>query len=346
LQDRPGEAHQLEAAVARSKLDVLSRETVDIHESEAEFNDANRDYWKAEDGFVKVWLFELMPKQPKTLDAQPAACSLEDVEFEFERLTGIRPECLRPTDERPRASDSPPPPSAASTLKAPKKDKIIKDMLDRGLGDFLCEMDEDLGRQLRAQKPETRPRTAKQKQAYAEAFYAGREPPPEALPRLLDPAGVAGLSPEEASAVRQALGGSAATASDPEPDGGASIEGASIEGDATAQRQADKKGVAKFSLPGLLWEMDMNEADLLLTATVSFNETVWLSLQGSRPETSASRAFKEAVDFQLAERELRVLHAGATVLELELPRPVDVSGAVAKICSRKRRVTVKAPLCR
>lgn len=346
LQDRDGEVSNLEAACQKRGMAILSKEQVEISESDVDLNHVvSRDYCKGEDGVVKVWLFDLAPKTLRPAPVSPVpAGSPEDIEAEFERLTGIRPEKLLLADFRrcvvPAATASP---KRQPQSNVQMKDAVVQDLLNRGLGDYLCELDEDLRQRIDGQPFERRPRTAKQKQAFAAAFYAGEAPPAESVPaqRLDDD-----LGPEETKVAAVVAGGSAAYRSAFTESFLA--EEAAAEAVAAANAAKPQSGIAKLCLPGLVWDVDLAEAEQRLTATISFGEDAWWALQGSkvsRGEVNAA-AFKEAIDFQLSERELRVLHAGTPVLELELPFAVDAAAAAAKLCSRRRRVVVRAPLRR
>mmetsp|Transcript_76981 Transcript_76981/g.207748 ORF Transcript_76981/g.207748 Transcript_76981/m.207748 type:complete len:397 (-) Transcript_76981:146-1336(-) len=297
-----------------------------------------------------VWLYDLVPKTWKPASGTPAADgSLEDVEAEFERLTGIRPERLMPADFK-RTDELQAVPSKAqiaAALKSPIKDTMVQDMLDRGLGDYLCDIDEDLSKRLAALDLDRRPRTAKQKQAFAAAFYVGEEPPSESIPaRRMDGDR---LTPEDEQVSAISSGGAAGRPTDlmaSERADAADAEAPRPSEDAPADTlMKPQHGTAKLCLPGLLWDVDVSDKDQRLTATVSFGEDAWWALQGSKARTEACTvAFKESVDFQLSDKELRVLHEGISVLELDLPLEVDATHAAAKLCSRRRRVVVRAPL--
>merc|ERR1712232_1039045 len=96
---------------------------------------------------------------------------------------------------------------------------------------------------------------------------------------------------------------------------------------------------ARKCMDGLDWQVDIPEGEKEMVVTVTFDDQVWEALQGS-----GTQSFGEAVDFELAEQELRVLHVGASVLELALPKPVNPAAAATKISNRKRRVIIRAPL--
>lgn len=256
----------------------------------------------------------------------------DEVEAEFERLTGIKPEKLVPRDlQRPLARvKAKPKPKASLT-----RERIINDFLDRGLGDYLCEMDEDLSAKLDSLTSEDRPRTDEQKRKYAEAHYAGAAAP--ALPaRQAAPA-----ADEHADAnfgFPDRLGEEPRSQPAPQASGGSNQPQEPAEDELPG---AGTGAMASVCIDGLQWRVDISEADARVTATVVFGGHVWRGLQGSSGEMAA---FKDAVDFELSELQLRVLHVGTRVLELALPRPVDPSAAGAKISSQRRRVVVRAPL--
>eukprot|EP00435_Cladocopium_sp_Y103_P038152 s3009_g10.t1 len=105
----------------------------------------------------------------------------------------------------------------------------------------------------------------------------------------------------------------------------------------SAEKSAfSKQGLVLKCLDGLDWELQDTED--ALSVTVTFTHELWLGLCGV-----SGTAFKEAVSFELAEEELRVLHAGSVVLDLRLPATVDAPNASASVSSRKMRVAVKAP---
>lgn len=106
------------------------------------------------------------------------------------------------------------------------------------------------------------------------------------------------------------------------------------------QKESDEKtkkqgGVVLKCLEGLDWQLQDTQDSL--SVSVTFTEELWLGLAGV-----SGTEFKEAVSFELAEEELRVLHAGSVVLDLKLPAAVDAPSASASVSSRKMRVAVKA----
>merc|ERR1712032_514661 len=101
---------------------------------------------------------------------------------------------------------------------------------------------------------------------------------------------------------------------------------------------------ARLCLNGVAWSADINEVDARLSISVTFGEDVWKVLQSAAGDDASIASFRDAVDFHLAEEELRVTHVGSLVLDLQLRQPVDPNAAAAKLCSRRRRVTVSAPL--
>merc|ERR1712008_281906 len=112
------------------------------------------------------------------------------------------------------------------------------------------------------------------------------------------------------------------------------------------ESQPAKKANAEKCLQGLDWSVDTTETHV--QAVVSFSEAVWQTLQGSSDTDLGGRssaAFRKAVNFELAEKELRVLHADTVVLQLRLQHTIDPDGGSAKVSGTHRRVTVSAPLC-
>jgi len=343
LQDRSGEEEKLEAACEKQKMRIVSKKEVKIHEQDVEYTEvANRDYCRGEDGLVKVFIYELSPEKRRKVTVTGSA---EDVEAEFERLTGICPDQLLPKDFR-SASTASEATGASYGLQSPKKDTVVEDMLSRGLGDYLCDMDEDLAHKISAMPPDQRPRTAKQKQAFAEAHYKGLPPPKESIPTR--PLAQSGLNAEDDAVAAVASGGtrgrlqSNASRSDVDSNDIATTAASmQVESeDAATSVEAPKLGEAKLCVPGLEWVLTVEDDDKRLVATVSFGEDAWQKLQGSKANPSV---FKEAVDFQLSESELHVLHHGTAVLQLAFPWQVNTTKATAKLCSKRRRVIIKAP---
>lgn len=278
--------------------------------------------------------YPVVPTCEPGMDFSEVGCTPEDVEADFERITGIKPDLVLPAGFR-RSGDvavspafSAVPGHLTEQSQSKKKNKYVQDMLDRGLGDILCDVDEELSRQIQSYDADSRPRTTKQKQMFAKAFYAGQEPPPEAIPKT--PANVNSrsldnplLEPINAQEILDQL-----------------QDTQSIEVVADDQKLTRQSlGVAKHALQGLHWEVVADGVGKDLIATISFTEKAWSALQGS----SEKHSFKESVDFELSDTELRVQHAGSSVLEVNLLKAVYSETAKAKIESRHRRVIVRAP---
>lgn len=248
--------------------------------------------------------------------AYPAA--LSEIEAEFERLTGIRPDPIIMPD-----GYKPPAPAAAEAMKpkASLKDVVISDLRQHGLQDVLYRLDDGLQAKLNAVPEERRPKGREGCQAFAEAYYnslsvsalgvANEAPPPD----VADASYSSRLASGEAG-----LSGSGPAA-------------------AQAPGKGPQYGVARICMKGLEWRVDVDDDKQELSATVVFGQAVWDALQGT-----GNSHFREAVDFDLAEDELRVSYSGAPVLEVRLHRRVDPGAGAAKLCSRRRRVQVKVPL--
>eukprot|EP00929_Paragymnodinium_shiwhaense_P013703 TRINITY_DN121549_c0_g1_i1.p1 TRINITY_DN121549_c0_g1~~TRINITY_DN121549_c0_g1_i1.p1 ORF type:complete len:678 (+),score=179.30 TRINITY_DN121549_c0_g1_i1:127-2160(+) len=426
LQDRTGEAAELEAAVARHgcfKLvscceappaGLLAVENATVEAGAIPFG---ADDPMGRESLPKVWLYEFELKERPKKEPTPSTAmwlTPADVEAEFERLTGVKVDPVfadgkwlgMKQDEAKHKADAQKKPKSKS---AEMKEKLIADYLERGLGASLCDL-EEVAQHIASMPEARRPETDGQKESFAKAYYeavkAGKPPPavwpPEGdrhlrladIEKLGNLKGFMGTSEDrEALAALEALearerraqhrdapppldtgfaAGAGGYPSSPSKKASTSPTAAAAAEEpevplmppllevAVAPLPAcrmpaggsDGKGAeAKMCLEGLEWNVDINEADQRLTATITFRQEVWQTLQGDRfdDESAAAAkrstdAFRDMVDFELAEQELRVKHEDATVLELRLPRLVEPNEAAAKICGRRRRVTVRAPL--
>lgn len=289
-----------------------------------------------------------------------------EVEAEFFRLTGIVPDpTLRVSDKltpatlvqasrakaaSEKAADPSPftPPSRSALVSSgqsdknavqlkPKtrelKNKIVKEYLERGLGGMLCEVDEDVKRAYLAIPKDDRPKSDKQKRRFAEEFYSFGENVDEEAAAIADVDSAAAIVRPDASEIDSAVSASAAPKS---------------RSDKTAAKDGAKAGSTaakvKSCMPGLEWDVTISEEDRHLSATVVFGEEVWEALQGYSFAPKSSKSFREAVSFEISEQELRVTYTGSSVLELHLPQSVDATAAAAKLSSKLRKVTVRAPL--
>lgn len=285
FQDRPGEEAHLEAGLQKSGFRQLKRLTKAAKlEGQEE---------------VQIVIIELChaDAEPEVIRPPQATGNVED---EFFRLTGIRPEpVVVPKREKPRAVEPKP--------KASFKERVVKDLLDRGMVDYLGDVDEETKSKVAAsagyplsmlQRPSQQARLDEAMAAAAEDWFSSKGKGPN----VAEP--VAEDRPQE-SAEKSAF---------------------------------SKQGLVLKCLDGLDWELQDTED--ALSVTVTFTHELWLGLCGV---SGTGTAFKEAVSFELAEEELRVLHAGSVVLDLRLPATVDAPNAAASVSSRKMRVAVKAP---
>mmetsp|Transcript_63802 Transcript_63802/g.120846 ORF Transcript_63802/g.120846 Transcript_63802/m.120846 type:complete len:663 (+) Transcript_63802:80-2068(+) len=397
-QDRPGEVALFREAVSRTNLfNILLDEEGPLPATgieEGSTLEAGQTRWgdvQAPDIVGQVLLFELEAKESKVASTTDSACqmlnSLDEVEAEFERITGIRPDpelcaAMRSASASKPALPDPKVPLWAARTEQTKpgnsqveeqqlakradgggsifrpgglKDRLIKDYLDRGLGDLLCEQDEDLAAIINAKRPEERPRTDGEKRRTAEAYYAAKAGCTAAVPAL---EGGRATLPESSDAAAEAAALEAIKARDVAAGGEtttcAAVEAAEVKpssASAATSSARDSKirpdgARVRSCLSGLEWHMDINKADKQLSVVVTFGDTVWEVLQGSlvSGESGGSKTFRDAVDFELSDAVLRVTHHGAVALELELPLQVDAVTAAAKLNSRHKRVTVRAAL--
>jgi len=283
FQDRPGEEAHLEAGLQTSGFRPLKRLTKAAKlEGQEE---------------VQIVIIELCHAgaEPEVIRPPQATGNVED---EFFRLTGIRPEpVVVPKREKPRAAEPKP--------KASFKERVVKDLLDRGMVDYLGDVDEETKSKVAAsagyplsmlQRPSQQARLDEAMAAAGEDWFSSKGKGPN----VAEPAEDRPQESEEKSAF-------------------------------------SKQGLVLKCLDGLDWELQDTED--ALSVTVTFTHELWLGLCG----VSGGTAFKEAVSFELSEEELRVLHAGSVVLDLRLPATVDAPNASASVSNRKMRVAVKAP---
>jgi hypothetical protein len=300
-----------------------------------------------------------------------------EVEAEFFRLTGIVPDPTLRVSEKltpaslvqagrakaasEKAADPSPftPPSRSALVPnghgdknsvqlKPKtrqlKNKIVKEYLERGLGGMLCEVDEDVKRAYLAIPKDDRPKSDKQKRRFAEEFYSfGQSVDGEAaaIADVDSEAATRDALPDASSASALSLASeienAASASAAPKPRSNKTAENGGAKAGSTAAK-------VKSCMPGLEWDVTISEEDRHLCATVVFGEEVWEALQGYSFAPKSSKSFREAVSFELSEQELRVTYTGSSVLELHLPQPVDATAAAAKLSSKLRKVTVRAPL--
>eukprot|EP00441_Pelagodinium_beii_P006477 CAMPEP_0197699954 /NCGR_PEP_ID=MMETSP1338-20131121/121313_1 /TAXON_ID=43686 ORGANISM="Pelagodinium beii, Strain RCC1491" /NCGR_SAMPLE_ID=MMETSP1338 /ASSEMBLY_ACC=CAM_ASM_000754 /LENGTH=561 /DNA_ID=CAMNT_0043283507 /DNA_START=56 /DNA_END=1741 /DNA_ORIENTATION=- len=238
--------------------------------------------------------------------------STEQIEDEFFRLTGIRPEpVVVPKRETPSV-----PEDKNISKKSSLKERVVEKLIETGMAEYVHEGDTpQTATDLRpGPKSGPKPLTA----AVALAATEDDWPSPSAFgeffksPRKDAQVEEATEKPEDSTAPP-----STAPPSSPSNKGPDGME-------------------ARICMDGLEWNLDTEKEQVC--ATVTFGEELWLKLCGI-----SGSDFKEAVSFELAEKELRVLHVETVVLDVDLPLAVDASRAVASVSSRKRRVAVKAP---
>ena len=287
FQDRPGEEAHLEVQLKKCQaFRTLKRLTKSAQlEGQEE---------------VQIVILELChaSAEPEIIRPPQATGNVED---EFFRLTGIRPDPVSiPKREKPKVAEPKP--------KASFKERVVKDLLDRGMVDYLGDIDEE----------------TKSKVAVAAGYP---------LSMLQKPSQKAKLDEAMAAAAEDWFGSNGKGQKVAEPvveDRPQDLE----------QKESDEKtkkqgGVVLKCLEGLDWQLQDTQDSL--SVSVTFTEELWLGLAGV-----SGTEFKEAVSFELAEEELRVLHAGSVVLDLKLPAAVDAPSASASVSSRKMRVAVKA----
>jgi len=246
------------------------------------------------DDDVLILVYEFFKEKEVERPSDWCPSTPAEVEEEFARITGIRPEPLFPDSNgqwpRTQVIEATATPSAKPTLR----ERIEKDLRERGLEGYLDD-------------------SIRQKDlAMRQAMMMAQEP----------------AESDEASRDRTWEERCA---------------GEMTQHD--TQTEVPKRATAEKCLQGLDWSVDTTETHV--QAVVSFSETVWQTLQGASDAGLGGRssaAFRKAVNFELAEKELRVLHADTVVLQLRLQHTIDPDSGSAKVSGTHRRVTVSAPL--
>lgn len=362
MQDRPGEAPRFDEAISRAGFfHVAKREERPMPHTGVKDGSAletGADRWiPVSTSIENVVTYELekleqTPRlifEPEHRAAAPTSLAQaraattaqswsDDVEAEFERLTGVKP---TPVVGLSEAFASIPIPEVASGVVPRRKGKvdehgnsvslkdgIINEYLDRGLGDILCDLDEDLTKKLQAMSPEDRPKSDQQKTRFAEAHYRA----------VRGEAGSATMPPAVTDDGQAEHVGDASIADDfavSAPSSECAVPVVLV-GNACDARE-------RLCMDGIEWRASTDEALKVLTAVVSFSEGLWRILQGS---DAGSVAFRNAVSFELGDDELRVMYTETIVLELKFPELLRPADASAKISSSRRRVTVSVPFQR
>lgn len=202
-QDRPGEVQTFRAAVGRTELFrvVLDEEAPMLKSGTGEGTalEAGERRWGDEgvqvpDTVGQVLLLELEPKAMPSQDPQPMPmkdsssdmlCTPDDVEAEFQRITGILPDpelcaAMRAVSEKRQAlaleerEANRTRVGIGSSKSNARKERLINDFLERDMGDLLCDVDEELAAVINAKDPEDRPKTDGQKRRLAKAYYTER----------------------------------------------------------------------------------------------------------------------------------------------------------------------------
>lgn len=306
LQDRPGEEASLENALSQGSQAIRCNRPFRIVSRSATVVKLPPAPEPAGDnggeGDHSIILYELSLDHDDAQacagsgggDSSAAPSTAEEVEAEFFRMTGIRPEPLV-MPERPKPAIEP--------KKGPRpkfSERIRQEMEKLGLSEYL---DND-----------------------------GKAGNPLAFDAAAMMAASAESWPGEGGAVSTKLG-------DLEPEEKKEKRPQVTEPPTIEKEKSRTRGAwALKCMPGLDWNAQVEQEQF--SANVTFSFDLWRNLSG----LSGCEAFKEAVSFELAAEELRVLHAGSVVLALKLASPVDANRAVASINSKKMRVAVKAPL--
>eukprot|EP00930_Biecheleria_cincta_P035152 TRINITY_DN24205_c0_g2_i1.p1 TRINITY_DN24205_c0_g2~~TRINITY_DN24205_c0_g2_i1.p1 ORF type:complete len:557 (+),score=125.29 TRINITY_DN24205_c0_g2_i1:121-1671(+) len=306
LQDRPGEEASLENALSQGSrairsnrpFRVVSRIATVVKSPLAPELAGGDDDGNEGDHTIIIYELTLDDDDAQVaagrcihVDTGAAPTTAEEVEAEFFRLTGIRPEPLV-MPARPKPTVEPkktPGPSLGERYRQEMEKLGLSDRLDKARN-----------------------------------------------PIAFDPAAIMAASAES----WPGQGGTATpTLLGSEP------EDKKEKGTKASVMSASEKETSQTSgaralkcMSGLDWNVEVEQEQL--SANVTFSFDLWRNLCG----VTGCEAFKEAVSFELAAEELRVLHAGSVVLDLQLPSPVDATRAVASISSKKMRVAVKAPL--
>jgi len=298
LQDRPDEGRCLEEALtANAQGSLRGRLRTKRRKEIRQSMNGLLDGCASPDGDVLILVYELIKEKDVERPSDWCPSTPAEVEEEFARITGIRPEPLFPDCNgqwpRSQAIEATAAPCATPSLR----ERIEKELRERGLESYLDDSMENRQKHLAMQQ--------------AMMMVQGAADSDEALMDKTWEARCAGEMVQQEK-----------------------------------ESQPAKKANAEKCLQGLDWSVDTTETHV--QAVVSFSEAVWQTLQGSSDTDLGGRssaAFRKAVNFELAEKELRVLHADTVVLQLRLQHTIDPDGGSAKVSGTHRRVTVSAPLC-
>eukprot|EP00933_Yihiella_yeosuensis_P004759 TRINITY_DN109170_c0_g1_i1.p1 TRINITY_DN109170_c0_g1~~TRINITY_DN109170_c0_g1_i1.p1 ORF type:complete len:583 (+),score=153.20 TRINITY_DN109170_c0_g1_i1:36-1751(+) len=333
LQDRPAEAANLEDAISRTGSTGSSKRRLQVvHRQETvmktHFDPADAEKGEPGDD-VTILIYELKldsafqppGRTSRSSDAASSSAGFPntpaEVEEEFFRLTGIRPEPVV-IPKRPSAEPEIKAKNSSSIKGKDNKsyqDRVTEDLIKMGLEDYLDDADGKPKTQGRGFMEEVMAQAAKEDWSQGGAKKAAMD---------------AHDAEKNSKGVKKNKDDNSEQKKPEKSDAASEHEDAS-------SKTTKSKVETKTCLDGLEWEVQAEEAEFV--ANVTFGDELWLRLCG----VSALNSFKEAVSFELAEKELRVLHAGVVVLALILPFSVDPDRAAASVSSRKRRVAVRAP---
>lgn len=333
MQDRTNEARNFQHACIRGGWRVVSKKNVPppaIRELKTSSLAEGQEKWDLVPPHIEqIWLFEIAQRDP---DAQPQKAKIPV-----------------PADAKVGLTKKGKKNEGQSLESVARTAEVIKGFLDRDMGEMLCEQDDRLRKFVSSmQYP---PMTEEHRKKLAEAFFDENGYPRETPPDL--------SFDDETSLLRQRCeqqlsAGFTLMEGEDLPGQSRKSPKASKSPKADKQRKSPKAGDtsqaedksqvpvpeeavanAKLCADGVEWNVDALESGI--KATVTFTYEAWLKLG------SGESAFRDLIDFEIAEDALRVKHTDNIVLDLRLLHRVDPEHATAKLSGKNRRVVVSAP---
>lgn len=334
MQDRTNEARNFQHACIRGGWKVVSKNLVpppaimELKKSSVAEGQAKWDLVPPH--IEQIWLFEIALRDS---NAKPEKDHIPV-----------------PPDETRREKEE----KARSLVAEQRMAEIVKGFLFRGMGEMLCEQDDRLAKFISSMKYP--PVTEEDKKQLAAAFFDedGRErtAPPDLsfddkaslLRRRCEQQLTGGMPEMEDEESRKS------PKADNKPRAGdekrkspkaGSPKAGTLFADhplmTTASQEAiDDLAEAKLCADGVEWNIE--RLDSMLKVTVTFTYEAWMKLG------SGDSAFRDLIDFEIAEDALRVKHTDTIVFDLKMLQSVDPERATAKLSGKSRRVVVTAPL--
>lgn len=330
MQDRTNEARNFQHACIRGSWQVVSKKSVSppaIRELKTSTLAEGQEKWGLVPPHIEqIWLYEIAPRNPN------AKAEKDPFPVPQHERTASAPKDKVPDESKTsikRAAD------------------VVKGYLSRGMGELLCEQDDRLRKFVASMKYP--PQTEEDKRKLAEAFFDEDGHPRETPPTLSFDDEVSLLrqkcnalltvgvpedtSSESRKSPKADKSSKAVVEKRKSPKAGDTVKTEAAPGAEEESRRAE----AKLCADGVEWDIEMVSSGLKVS--VNFTYEAWVSLQGGK-----DHAFRDVIDFEIAEDALRVKHMETIVLNLRLLDHVDPERATAKLSGKNRRVVVTAPL--